>query len=87
MLLEHFLIHDILIGMDLDDEHYFMKKTLDNYTLIGRCPEPFDLGLGEAELADLRLISEIIIKYKQPSVYYDLYGKDKVYQELLKFYS
>lgn len=45
------------------------------------------IGLREAELADLRLISEIIIKYKQSSVYYDLYGKDEVYQELLKSYS
>jgi hypothetical protein len=87
LLLEHFFLQDILTGVDSDDEHYFVKKTLDNYALIGKWPESFYMGLGEAELADLELISEIIIKYKQPSVFYDLYGKDKVYQELLKWYT
>jgi hypothetical protein len=72
LLLEHFLIQDILIGVDSDDEHDFVKKTIENLELFQRWPEPPYMGLGEAELADLKLIKKIIIKYKQPAQLSDL---------------
>jgi hypothetical protein len=88
LLLEHFLIQDILIGVDLYDEHYFVKKTIENHDLFDRWPKPHYMSLGDAELADLKLISEIIIKYKQPTRFNDLFDNmDKVYQKLVKFYS
>jgi hypothetical protein len=34
LLLEHFLIQDILIGVDSDDEHDFVKKTIENRGLV-----------------------------------------------------
>jgi hypothetical protein len=72
LLLEHFLIQDILIGVDSDDEHDFVKKTIENLELFQRWPEPPYMGLGEAELADFKQIKKIIIKYKQPAQLSDL---------------
>src|SRR5271169_1963536 len=67
LLLEHFFIQDILIGVDSDDENYFVRKKIENWKSFQRWPEPYYMGLGDAELADLKLISEIIIKYEQPA--------------------
>jgi hypothetical protein len=74
LLLEHFFIQDILIGVDCDDEHYFMRKKIENWKSFERWPDPYYMGLGEVELADLKLISEIIIKYKQPAQLSDLFN-------------
>lgn len=88
LLLEHFFIQDILIGVDFYDEHYFVKKTIENWDLFDRWPKPLYKSLGDAELADLELISKIIIKYKQPELFGDLFdNRDEVYQKLIKFYS
>ena len=89
-VLEHFFIQDILIGVDSDDEHYFVEKTIENLESFNRWPEPNYMGLGEAELADLNLIEEIIIKYKQPAQLHDLFtNTDKAsidkYRTMAKF--
>jgi len=88
LLLEHFFTQDILIGVDLYDEHYFVKRTIENWGLFDRWPKPLYKSLGDAELADLKLISEIIIKYKQPGLFGDFFdNRNDVYQKLVKFYS
>ena len=90
LLLEHFFIQDILIGVDSDDENYFVRKKIENWKSFQRWPEPYYMGLGEAELADLKLISEIIIKYKQPAQFSDLFNNvDEIsmdkYQAIARF--
>lgn len=89
LLLEHFVIQDILIGVDSDDEQDFMKKTIENWELFHRWPELFDIdiNLGDAEIADLKLISDIIYKYKQPALFSDgSNNPDEVTKKLLEYY-
>jgi hypothetical protein len=90
LLLEHFFIQDVLIGVDSDDEHDFVKKTIENGALFHRWPELFDIDirLEDAELADLKLVSDIIYKYKQPAQFSDgCNNPDEVKQKVLKYYS
>lgn len=88
LLLKHFFNQDILFGMDSDDEYYFVKKIIENHTLPSGSTEPHNLILREAELADLKLASEIIFKYKQPAQFSDdSNNPDEVYQKVLEYYS
>mgnify|MGYP006874522834 FL=1 len=86
LLFEHFLNHDMLIGADSDDQLYFVKKTKENHTLPRGSTEPGQIILKEAELADLKLASEMIFKYKQPSRF-SFNTVDEIYQAVLEFYS
>lgn len=65
LLLEHFFIRDILIGVDSAHEHYFVKRTIENRDLYRGWPEPRYMGLGKAESSDLILIKTIMSEYKQ----------------------
>ena len=88
LLLKHFFDQDMLFGVDSDDEHNFVKKTIENHTLPRGSTEPHNLILREAELADLRLASEIIYKYKQPAQFSDgCNNPNEVYQKVLEYYS
>lgn len=86
LLLEHFLHHDMLIGADSPEELYFINKTKENHTLHRGSTVPGQVVLGEAELADLKLASEMIFKYKQPSRF-SFNTVDEIYQAVLEFYS
>jgi len=68
LILEHFFIRDVLIGVDSAHEHYFVKRTRENRDLFKRWREPHYMGFGDAELADLILSKTIIRKYKQLSL-------------------
>jgi hypothetical protein len=86
LLLEHFLHHDMLIGADSPEELYFINKTKESHNLPRGSTVPGQVVLGEAELADLKLASEMIFKYKQPSRF--TYNTvDEIYQAVLDFYS
>lgn len=87
LLLEHFLNHDILIGTDSPEELYFVKKTKENHILPRGSTEPWRMNLKESELADLKLASEMIIKFKQPSEFNVSNNLTEVYQAVLNFYS
>ena len=87
LLLEHFFNHDIITGVVSEYEPYFVKQTNKNHTLPRGSTEPWRMDLKEAELADLRLASEMIIKYKQPSEFSISDNLNEVYQAVLKFYS
>lgn len=73
LLLKHFFNHDILLKVDSKDEHYFVEKTIENhtqpYTLINRKSTgsigPTNTIMRDVGLADLKLASEIMSKYKQ----------------------
>ncbi|WP_048050984.1 hypothetical protein [Methanosarcina soligelidi] len=86
LLFEHFLNHDILIGEESDDQLYFVKKTKENHALPRGSTEPWQMILKEAELADLKLASEMIFKYKQPSRF-SFNTIDEIYQAVLDSYS
>jgi hypothetical protein len=88
LLLKHFFDQDMLFGVDSDDEHDFVKKTIANHTLPSGSTEPHNLILREAELADLELANEMIYKYKQPAQFSDgCNNPDEVKQKVLEFYS
>jgi hypothetical protein len=81
LLLKHFFNHDILLGVDSKDEHYFVKKKIENHTLLSNVDSTLSPIIDEVNLADLKLASEIIIKYKQPGRFsYFSSQSDKVYQ-------
>ena len=88
LLLQHFIDHDMLIGEDSDDELYFVRKTKENHTLSRGSTVPWQIILREAELADLKLASEMIFKYKQPTQFSDSCNNlEEVYKKVLKYYS
>jgi hypothetical protein len=88
LLLKHFFDQDMLFGVNSDDEHYFVKKTIENHTLPSGSTEPHNLILQEAELADLELASEMIYAYKQPAQFSDgCNNPDEVKQKVLEFNS
>jgi hypothetical protein len=85
LLLEHFFNHDRLLGVDSDDEHYYVKKLIANQALLSGSIQPDDLLLREKEFADLKLASEFIIKYKQPAKFSNVSNNlDEVYQAVVK---
>jgi hypothetical protein len=86
LLLEHFLHHDMLIGTDSPEELYFVNKTKENHTLPRGSTASGRVILREAELADLRLASEMIFKFKQPSRF-SFDTVDEIYQTVLEYYS
>lgn len=86
LLFEHFLHHDILIGADSPEELYFANKSKENHTLPKGSTAPYQIILREAELADLKLASEMIFKFKQPSRF-NFDTADEIYQAVLEFYS
>lgn len=57
LLLEHFSDHDKLLGVDSDDEHYYVKKLIDNHALPSGSIEPHNVLLHEKEFADLKVAS------------------------------
>ena len=65
LLLEHFFKHDILIGVDSQEEHEFVKKTIENHALPKGSTDPPYENLRKAKLADARLMTETLIKYNQ----------------------
>jgi hypothetical protein len=86
LLLEHFFIRDILIEVDSADEHYFVKRTIENRDVFLRWPEPRYMGLGEAESADLTLMKTIMKKYKQPAQLIDSSNNpDEINQRILEY--
>ncbi|WP_292372729.1 hypothetical protein [Methanosarcina sp. UBA411] len=86
LLLEHFLHHDMLLGVDSPEELYFVNKTKENHTLPRGSTISGRVILREAELADLRLASEMILKYKQPSIF-SFDTADEIYKAVLDHYS
>jgi hypothetical protein len=85
LLLEHFFNHDKILGIDSADEHYYIKKIKGNRNLPSGSIQPDDMLLREKEFADLKLASEIIIKYKQPAKFSDISDNlDEVYQAVVK---
>jgi hypothetical protein len=88
LLLEHFFKHDILIGVDSQEEHEFVKKALENHILPKGSTDPPYVNLRKATLADMRLITETLIKYNQST---KLSGTsnhfDEEYQTVKKYYS
>jgi hypothetical protein len=81
LLLKHFFNHDILLGVDSKDEHYFVKKTIENHAFLSSPISPFSKVINDVALADLKLASEILIKYKQPGRFsYFSRQLDKVYE-------
>ena len=87
LLLEHFFNHDIITGVVSKCEPYFVKQTKENRVLPSGSTAPWHMILKEAELADLRLASEMILNYKQPSKFSVSDSFDEIYQAVLKFYS
>jgi hypothetical protein len=85
LLLEHFLHQDMLIGADSPEEFYFVTQTKENHTLHRGSTKPPQIILREAELADLKLASEMILKYKQPSRF-SFGDVDEIYKALLDHY-
>ncbi len=84
LLLKHFFDHDILFEVASEDEHYFVKKTIENHTFPNRKIGSYTIVRREAILADLELANEIMIKYKQPGKFSNFFSKlDKFYQELV----
>ncbi|AKB47612.1 hypothetical protein MSKOL_1835 [Methanosarcina sp. Kolksee] len=85
MLQEHFLIHDMLNNVDTNDEVEFARKTkkiLVNYSRHQNDEEKVQL-----ESDYLKFASEIVVKYKQPSIFGKTYNNpDDAYQALEKFY-
>jgi hypothetical protein len=85
LLLEHFFNYDRLLGVDSDDEHYYVNKLIANQDLPSGSIQSDDLLLREKEFADLKLASEIIIRYKQPAKFSDVSDNlDEVYQAVVK---
>jgi len=85
LLLEHFFNHDRVLRVDSDDEHYYIKKLFANQALPTGSIQPDNLLLREKEFADLKLASEIIIKYKQPAKFSDVSDNlDEVYQAVVR---
>jgi hypothetical protein len=85
LLLEHFFNHDRLIGVDSDDEHYYINKIKANQALPSGSIQPDNLLLRDKEFADLKLASEFIIKYKQPAKFNNVSDNlDEVYQAVVK---
>jgi hypothetical protein len=88
LLLGHFFNHDILIGVDSQEEHEYVKKTIENHALPKGSTDPPYVNLRKASLADARLISETLFKYHQsarPNSIYD--NVDEEYQTVVKYYS
>ena len=86
LLLEHFFIQDILIGVDSAGEHYFVKRTIENRDLLQGWPEPLYIGIGKAESVDLILIKAIIRKYKPPAHLIDSSNNpDEINQKILEY--
>lgn len=86
LLLEHFLHHDMLIGVDSPEELYFVNKTKENHTLPRGSTDPWHIILREAEKADLKLASEMIFKFKKPSIF-NFNTVDEIYQAVLEYYN
>ena len=87
LLLEHFFNHDILIGVDSNEEHEFVKNTIENHALPRGSIDPPYITLQKAILADSKLISEIIIKYKQPAELSDISNNlYEVNQAVVRYY-
>ena len=85
LLLEHFFNHDRVLGVDSTDEHYYVTKIIYNQALPSGSIQPHNMLLREKEFADLKLASEIIIKYKQPAKFSDISDNlDEVYQAVVK---
>jgi hypothetical protein len=85
LLLEHFFNHDRVLGVDSIEEHYYVKKIIDNQALPSGSIQPHNMLLQEKELADLKLAGEFIIKYKQPTKFSDVSDNlDEVYQAVVK---
>lgn len=86
LLLEHFFIRDILIGVDSAVEHHFVKRIIENRDLFQRWPEPRYMGLGKAESADLILIKTIMSEYKQLAQLIDSSNNpDEINQRTLEY--
>jgi hypothetical protein len=84
LLLEHFFAHDLLIGCATDDEIDFIRTIKENFQRVCDLNKSGD-GEGGIRLflyGDLKKESEIIVKYKQPSIFYRS-TSEEVY-ELLK---
>lgn len=96
LLFEHYLYQDILKGVDTPDELEFAKKTKLNLSQF--CDvESYDFELGDSVeerrnkwiLDDLKQVSIIMAKYKQPSIFdnkvYD--NPDDIYHALKSHFS
>ena len=87
LLLEHFFNHDVLIGVDSQEEHEFVKNTIKNHESPRGSTAPPYVNLQKAILADSKLISEIIIKYKQPTELSDISSNlYEVNQAVVRYY-
>jgi hypothetical protein len=81
ILLEHCLKNDMLLGPVLQEEINFVKKTKDALLLANVW------GSQKIKKADLKLASEIVFNYKQPSRFIEgANDPDDVFKKLLRFY-
>ena len=88
LLLEHFFKHDILIGVDSQEEHEFVKKTIENHALPKGSTDPPYENLRKAKLADARIMTETLIKYNQSAKLSDVSNNfEEEYQTVVKYYS
>jgi hypothetical protein len=84
LLLKHFFDHDILFEVDSEDEHYFVKKTIENHTFTNRKTGSHNIVRKEAIVSDLELANEILIKYKRPGKFNNFFSNlDEVYRLLV----
>lgn len=89
LLTKHFYDHDILTGKATDEEIEFVKNMKANVEIFHDLSESHDFqGMLRTELlGDLKYESEIIFKYKKPSIFSDNCSKpDEVYQRLIDFF-
>jgi Fe2+ or Zn2+ uptake regulation protein len=93
LLLEHFLKHDVLTGGDSPDELEFAKKLKENEAMRDvlfvelKDPKDREEAIVKWFLNDLKYESEIIFKFKQPSIFSNNCNtSDEVYQRLIDFF-
>lgn len=85
LVLEHYFAHDLLNGCATDDEIEFVKTIKDNFERVCDLNKSGDdeEGCRLFLYGDLEKESEMIVKYKQPAVFYRPTSKE-VYEVLKK---
>lgn len=77
LLFDHYYYQDILDDIASPDEIEFARKTKENHE---KNPVIVDF------IQDLKLISKLIFKYKQPSIYGVYYAPEDVFNGLIEFF-
>ena len=84
LLLDHCFQQDILMGVAVHNEITMMGEIKNNY--IKFHSNKSKNAMNELILDNLRTASEVIVRYNQPSIFYEISKDSKEVYEILKEY-